>query len=234
MSAQIREPFVLVQNNHVAANTALLARAARDLEIDVVDVSFPWSDEPIRPQAECVFVYGSVFFVKALRSTAWAADIFWSEEAFRADHWAARYGRSYLGADGRAIASQNLGELLPAAVRPMLGDKAFRGGVYQTWTAGDVGMAWASPIQKIAREVRVWVINNKPVCAGQYRPDVRIVDLSEIVPHVPTTPLANIVVDLALVDDGWKIVEFNCLNTSGFYAVDPGVILPPLAQRLRP
>ncbi len=229
--------IVFVQNNQVAANTGLLARAARDLGMTVIDTSFPWRDTPTPPDERNVFVYGSVAFAKTLRSLpGWQLHVAWSESAFRADRWAVAYGDSYIGHAGRIVASADVTPLLPAAVRPLQGDKAFAGGVYSAtdWTPPEIATpAWVAPIAEISKEVRVWIVDGRPVCAGQYKPSVSTFDLAElaaVIASLSPLPLERIVADFALTPAGWKLVEFNCINTAGLYAIDPADLLHAMAR----
>lgn len=223
---------VFVQNNRVAANTGPLARAARSAGLKVEDVSFPW-DSPPGPPTGRTFVYGSVAFVRALRDQpGWDEHIAWTKDALCAAKWRDEYGELYIGARGRALPTTDVARALPAAVRPLYGDKKFPGGVYSpaTWTEpATIGKAWVAPIVPIEREVRVWFVGGKPVGAGQYLPNVSIFDPS-ILPNPGPLPLDNIVADFALTPDGWKLLEFNCIHTAGFYAIDLETLLKALQR----
>jgi hypothetical protein len=43
-------------------------------------------------------------------------------------------------------------------------------------------------------------------------------------------PSPCVVMDLALVDDVLKVIEFNCINSSGFYKNDVGTVFPALYE----
>jgi len=85
-----------------------------------------------------------------------------------------------------------------------------------------------SPVQKIVQEWRFFIVNGKVVTGSQYKHDglLRIREpISEAVwiqanrMAQEWMPSQNIVMDIALMADGtYKVVEFNCLNSSGFYA----------------
>jgi hypothetical protein len=223
---------VFVQNNQVAANTGPLARAARSAGIELDDVSFPWGSPPPPPVGR-TFSYGSVAFVKALRSLpGWGEQIAWTKDAFCAAKWRDVYGERYVGARGKAMPTAEVAGALPAAVRPLYGDKAFPGGVYSpaTWVQpASPAEAWVAPVVAIEREVRLWIVGGSPIAAGQYRPNVEPFD-SLALPTLGDLPLDDIVADFALTPDGWKLLEFNCIHTAGFYAIDPADLLRALQR----
>lgn len=229
--------LIFVQNNHVAANTGRLAAAARSLGVDVADMSFPWEAPPAVPDGERVFPYGSVAFIKALRNDlAWRPHISWSEDAFKARRWSERYGDRYLGHQGQPVDTTDVLAMLPAAVRPLHGDKSFPGGVYtaENWTPpASPAQAWVAPTSSISSEVRVWIIDGRAICAGRYLPTVANFDITRVrdcIDSISPLPLQNIVMDLAETPGGWKLIEFNCINTAGFYAIDPIDLIRALGQ----
>ena len=83
--------------------------------------------------------------------------------------------------------------------------------------------------KKIYKEARIWIVDGKVVTSSYYKfgdnvvwtEDVepeglefaqRMVDLYKVAPAF--------VMDICLTPDGWKIVEINCVNCSGFYRGD--------------
>jgi len=120
---------------------------------------------PARPIGR-TFVYGSVAFVRALRNVAgWGEQIAWTKDALCAAKWRDAYAERYIGSGGRALPTSDVAGALPAAVRPLYGDKAFPGGIYSPTTWVDPaapGEAWVAPIVPIEREVRVWFVGGKP------------------------------------------------------------------------
>ena len=84
---------------------------------------------PARPIGR-TFVYGSVAFVRALRNVAgWGEQIAWTKDALCAAKWRDAYAERYIGSGGRALPTSDVAGALPAAVRPLYGDKAFPGGI---------------------------------------------------------------------------------------------------------
>lgn len=89
-----------------------------------------------------------------------------------------------------------------------------------------------SKLKKIYREIRFFIINKKIVTASQYQLYDRLItervdehkepDLFAFVNEMIQLyqPAEGFVMDIAMTDDGLKIVELNCLNCSGYYDVD--------------
>jgi hypothetical protein len=89
-----------------------------------------------------------------------------------------------------------------------------------------------APIKKILYEWRLFVVNGMVVASSQYKRhgkiehDVRVPGYvireaeSFLIPLYKPDPVA-FVMDVCLTDDGdIKIVEYNCINCSGFYQAD--------------
>jgi hypothetical protein len=95
---------------------------------------------------------------------------------------------------------------------------------------------WASPVREIRAEVRTWMIGGRAVAGSTYRIDgeharhgdhafVREAALAAVEDHGRWSPDRHYVVDHALTDDGWLIVEYNPIHSSGWYDADPGAVL---------
>lgn len=95
---------------------------------------------------------------------------------------------------------------------------------------------WASPAVDIHAEIRVWMIAGRPEAASTYRVegahvrDSRHPLLSDAVAqavetHAVWSPDRHYVVDMALTPEGWKVIEYNPIHSSGWYDADPGVVV---------
>ena len=131
-------------------------------------------------------------------------------------------------------------------LRPTGDTKAFSGGLFDTerWT-NTVGMLLDRPgdhdiMVQMAKpkvvweEARFWVVGHDVVTMSTYMRDGKLVerDLAwpELVrPDLLTTamdavetyrPSEAFVIDVALTENGPKVVEVNCINCSGFYGCD--------------
>ena len=92
------------------------------------------------------------------------------------------------------------------------------------------------PLKKIYREHRFFVVNGEAVTASTYKIGDRVVYQDEstidrdawffvsgLVSAISTdcwNPAYAFAVDIALTDDGYKVIEINCINSSGFYKAD--------------
>jgi hypothetical protein len=84
-------------------------------------------------------------------------------------------------------------------------------------------------VKEILQEVRVWIVKGKVVTASQYKLGKQV--LYEEYRNGPVIDFANemtklyqlndaFVMDIADTKDGYKIIECNCINCSGFYKAD--------------
>jgi hypothetical protein len=86
-----------------------------------------------------------------------------------------------------------------------------------------------SQLRKIYNEYRYFVVDGKAVTGSQYMLGKRVVygdtdgnmDIAqEFVDRLNGTVDQPYVIDIALTDDGYKVIEMNTLNCAGFYAAD--------------
>jgi len=85
---------------------------------------------------------------------------------------------------------------------------------------------------KIEREFRAFVIYSEVVDISQYMIDSKVIvdkidsllynDLVDYIKFIQTIyePYHSYVIDVGIVDNKFKVVEYNCLNISGMYAND--------------
>ena len=118
-------------------------------------------------------------------------------------------------------------------VRPLEDTKSFNGGIYNKNTLVFEGMCLAAPIQQISKEFRFFVLNNKIIAQSQYKQngelyvsslvdDKAIVFANEMIKCFKSP---GYTLDVAYVNGEYKIVELNCFNASGFYAINLYVFL---------
>jgi len=95
---------------------------------------------------------------------------------------------------------------------------------------------WASPPKEILAEIRVWMIGGAVAAASCYRMDGRhfrsidhplVTEAAKVAVdwHRTWHPDRHYVVDAGLTRDGWRIVEYNPIHSSGWYAADPGAVV---------
>ncbi len=86
-----------------------------------------------------------------------------------------------------------------------------------------------SKVKEIYKEVRFFIINGKIITASQYKLGNSMIfeENNESYLHDYVTEMISIyqpavafVMDIALCKEGLKIVEINCINSSGFYEIN--------------
>lgn len=109
-------------------------------------------------------------------------------------------------------------------------------GSYQI--GSDLKIVLAVP-KKIQAEWRWFIVDGKVISGAMYRCRGQLVKYRELDQAVITEaqkladgwlPHRNCVMDTALVDDKLYVVEFNCINGSGFYGHDVSAIFTALAK----
>ena len=98
-----------------------------------------------------------------------------------------------------------------------------------------------SSIKKIYNEIRFWVVKGEVVTASQYRLGNRLV-LDENVDKKAYTFCNKMVklfelndafvIDLALTEKGYKIIECGCINSAGFYRADMQKLLIAIEEKM--
>lgn len=104
---------------------------------------------------------------------------------------------------------------------------------------GDMVVVLATP-KNISAEWRWFVVDGKIVSGAMYRCHGQLVkrreEDAEVIAEAQKMaeawlPNENCVMDLALVDGAVKVIEFNCINASGFYGHDVGNIFSALYKK---
>ena len=92
----------------------------------------------------------------------------------------------------------------------------------------DTMVSWASP-KVIYKEYRFFVVDKQIVGESIYKIGNKIVYQPLVEDDARTfaqqmidlwQPARAFVLDVAMVPDGYKVVEINCINSAGFYAID--------------
>jgi hypothetical protein len=93
--------------------------------------------------------------------------------------------------------------------------------------------------KEIQQEIRFWIVDNEIVTGSQYRLQNRLVLDANCAPVAEEFVLGMIqlfqpaqafVMDVCMHEGQWKIVEINCINTSGFYKADVQRLLMSLER----
>jgi ATP-grasp domain, R2K clade family 3 len=142
-------------------------------------------------------------------------------------------------------------------IRPSKDSKVFQGGIYTKNKWLDItervrerylGVMPPITIQvnkphKIYKEARIWIVDGKIVTSSYYKFNENVVWSENVEPEglefaqkmVDNYQVAPaFVMDICLTPDGWKIVEINCINCSGFYQGDLQKIVIALEDLYNP
>jgi hypothetical protein len=250
---------ILVQNNLVERLTAPVAYWARERGLTLMDVSssanldldkceIDWSN------FDCVIPYGSTQFLQKVAQSTVKENLGYAIDAFAAKTWSKKVGSDLLNAEGFEMTCADFVRLLEANnkmyhARPADGTKKFNGGVFDAnaWKKlvderkiSEVQVCYVSKQQKIKSEWRVWIVNNEVVETSQYREDdsMMVARVSNETVFIAAEkviekwlPGKSVVVDFALLEDGsCKVIEFNPIFSSGWYAADHRKILDALLE----
>jgi hypothetical protein len=237
-------PLLIVQTGELERLTAPLAAEASARGIPIYDVSLLHPrEEPDYSGHSPILLYGSVALLHgwAKHRPALDAWLFWEEESLSPDTWRDRFGSDFLNHDG---APGTLGNRPTGFhVRPMLNTKAFTAGTQVETDCDPSTQVWASPPKLIDAEARIFIVGGKPVSASLYRLGQESIRST----HHPLLgdalrsaerlasiwlPAEHCVMDLGLHEGVWKLVEFNSIHTSGWYAADVGNVLDALLNSL--
>lgn len=112
-------------------------------------------------------------------------------------------------------------------VRPLEDTKSFNGGIYNKNTLKFEGECVVAHLQSIQKEFRFFVLNNKIIGQSQYKQNGELY-ISSIVDDgaiefakqmLEKFSFKGYTLDIAYVNQEYKIVELNCFNASGLYGV---------------
>jgi len=139
-------------------------------------------------------------------------------------------------------------------IRPVEDLKAFNGSVADVgdiidWMSsprsgsfafGEDTLVAVAPVKTIYSEARYFVVSGRIVSGSYYRMGGRLIPrrinqpetlaMAQEVIDRGWLPHANCVVDIADTEDGLRVIEFNTINSSGFYDHDIGAIVTALSD----
>lgn len=192
-----------------------------------------------------VFVFGSVRAARLAASMEWTPGSFYGKN-HDYEIYKEHYKENLLNYDCQLkdIADQITWEPNEIKfIRPSKDSKVFNGKLYTKIKWEDTvkmveekyfGVIPPVTIQvgttkKIYKEARVWIVDGKVVTSSYYKFNENVAYSENVEPEglefaqsmVDTYKVAPaFVMDICLTPEGWKIVEINCVNCSGFYQGD--------------
>jgi hypothetical protein len=216
-----------------------------DLPFEVVSIPPNTEDLTIESDRTDIFPFGSVRLANISAKNNWNPGSF-----FGNNHDYSVYSEYYRdnllnwGCDVQDI-TDNI-DWLPNEmkfIRPSKDSKVFNGAVYTKIKWDDIVLLvngrydgvipdiaiQVNSVKKIYKEARVWIVGGKVITSSYYKYNENVVYISDVEPDglafaqsmVDIYQVADsFVMDICLTPDGWKIVEINCVNCSGFYEGD--------------
>lgn len=112
-------------------------------------------------------------------------------------------------------------------IRPANDDKSFNGGIYNSNTFNYNGDIVVAQLKHISKEHRFFVIDSEIVTGSLYKINgsfaaSAVIDeeaMNFAKEMIKKFNYPGFVIDIATVNDEYKIMELNCLNAAGFYDI---------------
>lgn len=250
----------LVQSNLLPTGQILpLVEVLRSEEIPYQDVTvIPFSEDINAPDNIANMIpYGSTRLIKHVQKYN-PKGLFFDEELFRTSTWK-QHRSDMLNSDALIMPLKEAGAYLKENpekeyfIKPDNDLKDFAGALvmssqFSEWvdriSAGgylfneDISVVVARPKDIIA-EWRYFIVNGKIVTGSLYKVyeyiKKRRVDVEQTLKEAQIyanqwLPSKCVVMDLALTTDGLRVIEFNNINSSGFYDHDVGAFATELTK----
>jgi hypothetical protein len=196
---------------------------------------------------ELVMVMGSYSMMKAGRRKGWKPTGYDSDQF---DHrvWVNYLGTHLLNYNGIVMRFGDVNgkqyDGISFFIRPIFDFKEFAGEVitdaasFTAWQEKAVAygdtldgdtLVVVAPVKRILAEYRLFVVNSEIVTGSQYKIGQRVKSTPFVDKEVYDfaynmidlfEPDHAYVMDIAQTDKGFKVIEYNCINCSGFYACD--------------
>ena len=231
------------------------------LEYEIVDCP-PFVEQlEFKTERKDVFTFGSVKMSRLSTLNDWKPGSFYGgNHDFSV--YSKEYGENLLNSDSLICKFSDELNWAPNEakfIRPCKDSKVFTGRpfskikwddlVEQSLTNGHTTslskdtLIQVATVKRIYKEARIWIVDGKIVTSSYYRygenveytenvePEglefaQRMVDLYQVAPAF--------VLDICLTPDGWRIVEINCINCSGFYRGDLQKVIIALEDLYNP
>lgn len=194
-----------------------------------------------------IFVFGGMKLSKLACKLGWRIGSYLNEN-FDFRVWKNYLNDYLLNNNALIINSSRLNNLKIKSemfLRPIADTKEFTGGVFsasEIYKLADknIEILISEPIKSIEKEYRCFIIDRKVISVSLYKMDDKLFTLNndknlELLKFVELIiniwiPSNSCVMDIAYVNDYYKIVEFNNLNGAGFYDCNIGNILSELEK----
>jgi hypothetical protein len=199
-----------------------------------------------------IVVMGATVMISIAQERKWYPGAFYNEN-FVVSKWIEYWGENVLNFDSEVCMFKDVKpSYSPFFIRPLEDRKCFSGEVIDrdnfalwiksTWQTTDgystlrpETMVAIAPLKAIHREWRYFVVDDEIVTGSLYKLGNRILPMPSLKDEDSEKfarqmidiwqPHRAFVIDIAEVDTGYKIVEINCINASGFYRSNVGKIV---------
>lgn len=201
------------------------------------DIVYPFEDKVIMQNKkkyiydnkEKYFVCGSYSLVRNVKKSR--PDAVFSLDEYKFNDFINIFGKNnFVNTDAKII---NYNDILwneeKYFIRPLNDDKSFNGGTY---TKNDIieynGDVVIAKVKHINKEHRFFIINGKISSASLYKINGEI-STSSVIDEgailfvekmIKKFDFPCFVIDIATIENEYKIVELNCINASGFYDIN--------------
>ena len=233
--------WVIQKNIFKSEDYERLTNTLDRYEIDYTSVSIPNGTLDLVPNLNLdakVYVCGAIKLGKIAEMKNWQPGSFLNEE-FNFERWLIELNDELLNYDTVSgtlmnIEVQHFDEFF---IRPLEDNKAIDGMVINNETLN----SWrndqsksqlhdlkviASTVKNIYREYRLFIVNRKFITGSVYKvagnPQVSDMIEDDVIEYANKiiktwTPAESFVIDIALTENGYKVIEFNNINSSSFY-----------------
>lgn len=217
----------------------------------------PFSHELVPEITEPNFIlaFGSTALVRIAQERGWHPGVFYNSN-FNFKVWSEAWGENLLNYGAKiCFLSQMETELSQFFVRPCEDLKYFSGTVIDkeslnTWKDKVLSCSnyltedtevVISDLKTIYKEFRFFVVNNDLVTGSLYKLGNNLFLDPNIEPDAQRfaweminiwQPSRAFVIDIALTEESYKIVEVNCINSAGFYASDVHKIVNAIQEMI--
>lgn len=225
-----------------------------NLSYEVVHIAYDKTYPDINPTGP-IMAYGSYSLARIAKLNNWKPGVFLNEN-HTVEKWIEHYKENMLNYDANILHLKDVVHHIqkPFFLRPLEDSKAFSGITFTDkadfldWKAYKIRTnriltedtcVVLSPLKKIYKETRLFVIQGQIISGSVYKQagimiqspilDPDALEFAESMIKI-WTPSEAFVLDVALTDEGYKIVEINCINCSGLYASDIQKIIMTLDE----
>lgn len=238
--------FLIQANVYLDPDHYKIFDALEELDIDYEVINVPPTAEKIdfKTDRKDVFVYGSVTIARLARQNPdWFPGSFYGGNHLY-EVYSQYYGENLLN---HSISVYKISDALlwkkdeMKFIKPYTEAKIFTGKVFTEAEWNDFvfeslenpsnritenSLVQVSEAKRTVKEARLWIVGGQIIDGGYYKfndnaPFEETVSEDGLAFAREMIQLFNLeeafVMDICFTDEGWKIVEINCINSSGFY-----------------